>query len=463
MDLRGDWPSHPLSDRQLADLELLTSGAFAPLTGYLGAADCASVLQRGTLADGTPWPRPVTIDVPDATADAAVAAGHLALRDAEGVLLAVLRVVERFTLPSEAALPTRLAGPVELVEAPIHWDLPHWRTTPAALRARLSRPAGEVVGAITGAPPASSLLAHLRDAASDDGPPVILLMIGPVPGWSLDRFALVRSWEAALPDLPDGTILAATPLARTGMGDAALARLVLERHGVSPVPSIPPIGEGEDLEGLRRALERGEPLPSESGGYPPAVEAELRASYPPLADRGLTVFMTGYSGSGKSTVAQALAARLREHGGRSVALLDGDRVRHHLSSELGFSREHRDLNIRRIGFVAAEITRAGGIAICAPIAPYDAVRRDVRAMVEDTGGFVLVHVSTPLEVCEARDRKGLYAKARAGQIAEFTGISDPYEVPTDAELTLDTTDLTVDEAVDIIVTHLVTTGHLTPG
>ena len=161
-------------------------------------------------------------------------------------------------------------------------------------------------------------------------------------------------------------------------------------------------------------------------------------------------------------MAQALAARLADRDPRSVTLLDGDRVRHHLSSELGFSREHRNLNIRRIGFVAAEITRAGGIAICAPIAPYDEVRRDVRAMVSEAGSFVLVHVATPLEVCEARDRKGLYAKARAGVIPEFTGISDPYEVPTDAELTLDTTDLDVDEAVDRIVAALQASGHLPP-
>src|SRR5207253_4722945 len=146
----------------------------------------------------------------------------------------------------------------------------------------------------------------------------------------------------------------------------------------------------------------------------PAVAAELRRSYPPRARQGLTVFFTGLSGSGKSTIANVLLARLLEMGGRPVTLLDGDIVRRHLSSELGFSKEHRDINIRRVGFVASEITKNGGIALCAPIAPYDATRREVREMVESGGGFVLVHVSTPLEVCEARDRKGLYAKARAG-------------------------------------------------
>jgi sulfate adenylyltransferase len=480
-----DFPSHALTDRQLADLELLTNGSFAPLTGYLGAADHASVIANAALADGTPWPRPVELDVPGATADAAVEAGHLGLRDAEGVLLAVLTVTERFR-PDAAAdawarfgpvdasqpgvdlmvrltQPERLAGPVALVEPPTHWDLVAHRGRPPEIRARATsggNGAG-LIGMVTAAPPTLGVLDQLRRTADND-PLLVLLAIGPSPSWALDRFALMRTWELATAG--SGVTVAVTPLARTGdeERDSALAAHVLRAHGATEVVTVtaedgspvPPV-----LDGLRRALERGDPLPAD--GYPGAVEAELRRSYPPLSDRGLTVFMTGFSGSGKSTVAQALAARLREHGGRSVALLDGDRVRHHLSSELGFSRAHRDLNIRRIGFVAAEVTRAGGIAICAPIAPYDDVRRDVRAMVEEAGGFVLVHISTPLEVCEGRDRKGLYAKARAGEIAEFTGISDPYEVPTDAELTLDTTDLTVDEAVDRIVAHLVTTGHLT--
>jgi sulfate adenylyltransferase len=143
-----------------------------------------------------------------------------------------------------------------------------------------------------------------------------------------------------------------------------------------------------------------------------------------------------------------------------VTLLDGDLVRKHLSSELGFSKEHRDLNIQRIGYVASEITKNGGIAICAPIAPYDEVRKRVRGMVEPLGGFTLVHVDTPLEVCEQRDRKGLYAKARAGIIKEFTGISDPYEAPEDAELVLDTTELTPDQAAQRVILHLEHEGFI---
>lgn len=175
---------------------------------------------------------------------------------------------------------------------------------------------------------------------------------------------------------------------------------------------------------------------------------------------GLTVFLTGLSGAGKSTVATALLARLAEVDGRPVTLLDGDNARRLLSSELGFSREHRNLNIRRIGFVAAEVTRHGGTAICAPIAPFDRTRREVRDMIEPLGAFVLVYLSTPIEVCEERDPKGLYARARAGHIPFFTGISDPYEVPADADLMIDTTDITPEQTVNTIVAYLWQRGIL---
>jgi sulfate adenylyltransferase len=192
----------------------------------------------------------------------------------------------------------------------------------------------------------------------------------------------------------------------------------------------------------------------------PEVIAEIYRSHPPRDRQGLTVFFTGLSGAGKSTLARALAIRLMEMGERPVTLLDGDIVRQHLSSELGFSREHRDINVRRIGFVASEITKNRGIAICAPIAPYRQTRRDVRAMIEAVGGFVEIHVATPIETCEARDRKGLYAKARAGLIPEFTGVSDPYEVPENPEIVLDTTTLTVDEAIQRILLKLEHEGYL---
>ena len=178
------------------------------------------------------------------------------------------------------------------------------------------------------------------------------------------------------------------------------------------------------------------------------------AAFRHAAKQGVTIFFTGLSGSGKSTIANVLLTKFLEVGGRPVTLLDGDLVRKHLSSELGFSKEHRDINIRRIGYVASEITKNGGIAICAPIAPYDATRKHVRQMIEPYGGFILVHIATSVEVCEQRDRKGLYAKARAGILKEFTGISDPYEVPADAEVTINTGELSPEEAAQEIILHL---------
>jgi len=209
---------------------------------------------------------------------------------------------------------------------------------------------------------------------------------------------------------------------------------------------------------LRRRLAEGLDIPDWFSF--PDVVAELRRTHPPRHKQGFTVFFTGLSGSGKSTIANALMAKLMETGGRAISLLDGDVVRKNLSSELGFSKEHRDLNIRRIGYVASEITKNGGIAICAPIAPYTSTRRIVRDMISPLGGFVEIHVATSLEVCEDRDRKGLYAKARAGIIKEFTGISDPYEAPENPEMVIDTADMSPDLAAHRIMLKLESMGFM---
>lgn len=213
-----------------------------------------------------------------------------------------------------------------------------------------------------------------------------------------------------------------------------------------------------DACALRALLLQNKEVP-EWFSYPEVLE-ELRRVYPPRSRQGITLFFTGLSGSGKSTLANIIYAKLVEAGGRPVSLLDGDIVRQHLSSELGFSKTHRDLNIRRIGFVASEITKNGGIAICAPIAPYRETRRAVREMVEAQGAFIELHVSTPLDICESRDRKGLYAKARKGIIPEFTGISDPYEVPEHPEMRIDTSELSPTEAAQAILLYLFKEGYL---
>jgi sulfate adenylyltransferase len=227
-----------------------------------------------------------------------------------------------------------------------------------------------------------------------------------------------------------------------------------------PEDEVPKGAKTLDISGTeqRRRLQEGLELPAWFTF--PAVEKELRKSSPPRARQGFTVFFTGLSGSGKSTIANVLLVKLLEIGGRPVTLLDGDLVRKNLSSELGFSKEHRDINIRRIGFVAGEITKNGGIAICAPIAPYDNIRKENQALIEKGGGYILVHVATPIEVCEQRDRKGLYAKARAGIVKEFTGISDPYEEPADAQLVIDTTEVTPEEAAQQVLLHLEKEGYI---
>ncbi|WP_417910375.1 bifunctional sulfate adenylyltransferase/adenylylsulfate kinase [Candidatus Electronema sp. PJ] len=209
---------------------------------------------------------------------------------------------------------------------------------------------------------------------------------------------------------------------------------------------------------LKRRLEWGLEIP-EWFSFP-GVVAELRRSFPPRSKQGFTVFMTGLSGSGKSTIAKVLMVRFMEMRDRPVTLLDGDIVRKNLSSELTFSKEHRNLNITRIGYVASEITKNGGIALCAPIAPYEESRQENRRLISRYGGYIEVHVATPLEVCEHRDRKGLYAKARAGLVKGVTGISDPYIPPSHPEIVIDTSKMTPAEAVQEIFLYLAEQGYI---
>ncbi|WP_018634925.1 adenylyl-sulfate kinase [Parafrankia elaeagni] len=263
--------------------------------------------------------------------------------------------------------------------------------------------------------------------------------------------AMSATSPGGLTDEPD----AGAPVLDAMAELTALRAHLAEVYGCAGSLTGPAIG-APDAGELAALLDAGAPLPAEL--TPPGVAAELVRALPPRSRRGLTILFTGLSGSGKSTLAGLLVCRLLERG-RRVTLLDGDVVRTHLSQGLGFSRSDRETNVRRIGFVAAEVAGAGGTAVCAPIAPYADVRAQVRAMTTARGaGFVLVHVATPLEVCEARDRKGLYAKARAGVIPAFTGVSDPYEEPTDADVVVDTADLSTFAGVDQVLEHLVHAG-----
>ncbi len=515
----ADWPAYSLDETQLGDLELLTEGVFAPLRGYLSAADVASVAERGMLLDGTPWPVEVTLEV---TADAVPPdSGHVVLQDPEGTPLAVLSVEEQLAVPGSgnpddpAAGPPRirLAGPVTPLREPEHGPFRQRRRRPAQVRAEFS--GGTVLAYATWRPLNKRHIGQLRHYADQLNARLLLLPLVAGPADVVTRpEALVRAVLATRQHLPAGTLVIPVPLARRAAGPPADLRaqaIVAAAYGAThlladesslpdaaglpagtrngtlalPGVPIPVISAGEwaydprsevwrPLALIEPGAEQGELTDSELGALldsrgevpawfaPPSVARELRRARPPRAERGLVIFFTGLSGSGKSTIARGLAEALTEQGDRTVSLLDGDRVRQLLSAGLTFSRADRDLNIARIGFVAAEVARHGGIAICAPIAPYAQARAMARKLVTEVGDFLLIYVSTPIEVCAARDRKGLYAKAQAGLIKGFTGVSDPYEEPRDADLVLDTSAMTRDQAVSAVLKLLVSGGWL-PG
>ncbi len=539
-----DWPSWDLKPRQLCDLELLMSGGFSPLDGFMKQDDYDQVVESMRLASGVLWPMPITLDVSEEVGEKLSSGSKLALRDAEGVMLAVLHVEDVYKPdlgqeaqkvfgtkstdhPGVAYLlqqtgPYYVGGRIEGIQQPTHYDFNELRDTPASLRAKFETLGWRTVVAFQTRNPMHR--AHqeltLQAAKEVEGSLLIHPVVGMTKPGDVDHYTRVRCYQALLPSYPRRTAkLSLLPLAmRMGGPREALWHAIIRKNygcthlivgrdhagpgsdsnnkpfygpydaqellrahekelGVTMVPfklmvyvedqdrylpndEVPDGARALSISGteLRARLADGREIPSWFTF--PQVAEELRRSHPPRDRQGFTVFFTGLSGSGKSTVANALLVKLLELGGRRVTLLDGDLVRKNLSSELGFSKAHRDLNIQRIGFVASEITKNGGIAVCAPIAPYDQVRKDVRSMVEGQGGFLLVHISTPLEVCEQRDRKGLYAKARAGIIKEFTGISDPYEAPQDAELVIDTSDETPEEAAHQIVLRLEKEGFV---
>jgi sulfate adenylyltransferase len=515
LDITG-LPSWTLDESQLGDLELLLIGAFAPLTGFLNAADVTCVAERGTLEDGTPWPVPVVLDVPEDAVPAS--AGKLTLNDPEGTPLAILEIIERSAAQplgqsgrharrdNTGPVMARLAGPVTAFREPEHGPFRQLRQTPAQVRAELGE--GPVLAFATRRPLSGRQIGQLRHFAGQLKARLLLLPLISGPAEVVVRpEALVRAVAAAAKHLPPGTTMVPVPLAprdTTAAREIAIRAVVAAAYGAThllmddrdadrggrpaqddaeiqtPIPVMPgaewaydraaevwrplaliePGTEQSDLAAgeLEDLLDRGEDVPTWYA--PPGVTAELRRARPPRRERGVVVFFTGLSGSGKSTTARALRDALAERGDRSVSLLDGDQVRQVLSAGLTFSRADRDLNIARIGYVATEVARHGGIAICAPIAPYEAARALVRRMVSEVGDFLLIHVATPMAVCEARDRKGLYAKARAGLIDHFTGISDPYEEPRNADLTIDTSVMTRQETAQAVLGLLISGGWL---
>jgi sulfate adenylyltransferase len=481
--LSSQWPSWNLTPRQICHLELLLCGGFSPLAGFMTRADCQSVLTGMRLQDGTFWPAPITLDLPGEVSRGLDAGGSLVLRDLEGVAVAVLHVQEVFQ--PEGNHFWCAGGRVEGIQPIQHYDFTGLRSTPAETRKRLGDSGWRKVVAFrpAGVMHRAEQEFTLEAARKLEAGLLIHPAVGLPEAGDADHYTRVRCLQATLKYYPGSmATLRLLPLAETGVDarEALLLAIVhknygsshlvttgehrsLEEHrddtGVEPVllenkeRSIP-----SGIDPLKDHLGRNQKIPSRLSF--PEVIRELKRTYPPRSKQGFTVFFTGLPSAGKSTVANVLLVKLMEMGFLPVTLLDGDIVRRHLSSELGFSREHRDINIRRIGFVASEITKNGGVAICAPIAPFESVRREVREMIAPRGGFILVHVATPLSVCESRDRKGLYAKARKGVIKEYTGISDPYETPEDADLLLDTSSLTPEECARKVVVHLQEQGYI---
>jgi sulfate adenylyltransferase len=540
-----EWPSWDLTPRQICDLELLISGGFSPLRGFMTPADYEGVCHNMRLSSGVLWPMPITLDVKEDFAKSLTpGSSKVALRDAEGVMLAVLHV-EAVWQPDRKAEAQSVfgttsavhpgvdyllnkgnswyvGGRLEGVQAPSHYDFRTLRLTPAELRAEFARLGWRRVVAFQTRNPMHRAHVELTFRAAKQVEANLLLhpSVGMTKPGDVDYFTRVRCYQLLLSKFPAGSVkLSMLPLAMRmgGPREAIWHALIRKNHGVTHfIVGRDHAGPGKDADGknfygpydaqelfkkheadigvtmvpfnmmvyledkdqyvpdnevtngsrvlnisgteLRDRLNEGRDIPSWFT-YPEVVH-ELRRSYPPRHKQGVTIFFTGLSGSGKSTIANVLVTKFLEAGGRPVTLLDGDLVRKHLSSELGFSKEHRDINIRRIGYVASEITKNGGIAICAPIAPYDATRKAVRGMIEPVGGFILVHIATSVETCEQRDRKGLYAKARAGILKEFTGISDPYEEPKDADVVINTAELSPEEAAQEIILHLEREGFI---
>jgi sulfate adenylyltransferase len=514
-------PGWDLDARQLCDLELLLNGAFSPLEGFLTRRDYTSVLDDMRLADGTLWPIPITLDVDEAFAARVAIGDEVALRDREGVPLAVLSIEDIYFVDSlqeahqvhgttdrlhpgvnellERRHRINLGGRVRGIQAPQHHDFTALRHSPRELRERLAQRGWQRVVAFQTRNPMHRAHRELTVRAAERASANLLIqpVVGLTKPGDVDHYTRVRCYQALLKNYPEGSAeLSLLPLAMrmAGPREALWHAIIRKNYGAShfiigrdhagpgndsmgipfhepyaaqelvashqqelgiqvvpfpalvyavnrdaylPANEVAADDEIRDISGteLRRRLASGEEIPSWFT-YPEVVDV-LRERYPVAAPQGFALFFTGLSGSGKSTLAQAVIARLLERSSRPITLLDGDEVRKHLSRGLGFSREDRAANVTRIGFVASEIVRHGGIAVCAPIAPYRDSRAEVRGLVEAHGAFIEVHVDTALHVCEARDRKGLYAQARAGKIAQFTGISDPYEVPRDPELRID--------------------------
>jgi sulfate adenylyltransferase len=541
--LAAQLPRIQLTQRNLCDLELLATGAFSPLTKFMGKDDYLRVVYDMRLADGTLFPIPITLTI--ASTHNISAGAEIALVDEHNDLLAIMRVDDvyewdreeharlvygttdlRHPLVAEIQAwgDVCISGELKVLRLPKYYDFRRLRMTPAQVRAKLSEMGHDNVVAFQTRNPLHRAHEEMTKRAMQRINGALLLhpAVGMTKAGDIDHYTRVQSYKALVDKHYDhnATVLALLPLAmrmagpREALWHAIIRRnfganhFIVGRDHASPGvdsnnrPFYGPYdaqrlltehaGEigvqpmffsemvyltderryeesSQVLAGRRTAtisgtkvredfLQRGRPLPS--WFTRPEVAAILSAAHPPRHHQGFCLWFTGLSGSGKSTTADILTIKLLEHG-RQVTVLDGDVIRTHLSKGLGFSREDRDTNIRRIGFVASEIVRHGGGVICAAISPYRATRNECRSMM-GSDRFCEVFVATPLEVCEDRDPKGMYALAREGQLKGFTGIDDPYEPPHNAEITLDTVSCSAEENAERIVMYLIERGFVRP-
>ena len=409
-----------------------------------------------------------------------------------------------------------IGGKVQLVQLPHHYDYQLLRHTPKELKEQFKKSGWKKVVAFQTRNPMHKAHKEIAyKAAIENGANLLIHpVVGPTKPGDVDHYTRVKCYQKILKHFPEGTTaLSLLPLSMrmAGPREALWHAIIRKNYGCThiiigrdhagpgkdennkpyygpydaqelllkhedelgikmvpfrmmvyvkdkdcymPIDEVPKNTKTLNISGteLRQKLENGQRIP-EWFSYPDVVN-ELRKVYPLKEEQGFTLFFTGLSGSGKSTIANGVLVKLLEHGNRKVTLLDGDIVRTHLSSELGFSKEHREINVKRIGYVASEITKNGGIALCAPIAPFKASRNSNRKIISQYGNYIQIFVSTPLSECERRDVKGLYAKARAGTLTGFTGIDDPYEQPENCELNIDTTNISPEEAVQEVMLYL---------
>ncbi len=533
-----------LTPEEECDLELLLTGAYSPLEGFMTREEYEGVLNELRLPTGEIWPLPVTLGVDQELAKKLSPGEQVALRDQEGFMLAVMEVQDLWEpdkwIEAKEVFQTDeeehpgvlklmdgkggfyIGGPIKGITLPIHYDYKMLRRTPKEMRAWFKKAGWRRVLAFqTRRPLHNAHKAMTMKAAAEVGANILLHpIVGPTSPGDIEYYARIRCYQAILKSYPpDSAVLNLLPVAMrmAGPREALLQAIINKNYGcthfmVTPhhadpftATKRPPyyprysaldfLKRYEDdvgvvalpFERMVYVEELGQYLPEKEcpkGCIPKRLSAtelrrrlefdlnipewfaprevveELKRAYPPRSKQGFTIFFTGLSGAGKSTLARILYTKFLEMGDRPVTLLDGDIVRRHLSSELGYSKEHRHINVVRIGFVASEITKNGGIAICAPIAPYERSRRYNRELISRYGGYIEVYVATPLEVCMKRDRKGLYALALSGKKKGVTGIDDPYEPPLNPEVVIDTTDMDPDEAAQEILAYLKKSGYL---